>query len=154
MDKVEIVMFLGLSGFILFLFFYMLKRDRLIDSKLAAMELALEDLNQEVYKLKKNANGKETAKMIEEMQSLIDKIIENVKKMESKNLALIKHVEEKIISLESSVKSKIVDYTNINKTDEQRILNLYKSGYSIEEISRELRIPAGEVELVIKFQGF
>ena len=53
MDKIEIIMFLGLSGFILFLFFYMLKRDKIVDSKLAAMELALEDLNQEIFKIKK-----------------------------------------------------------------------------------------------------
>jgi len=54
MDKIEIIMFLGLSGFILFLFFYMLKRDKIVDSKLAAMELALEDLNQEIFKIKKD----------------------------------------------------------------------------------------------------
>ena len=53
MGKIEIIMFLGLSGFILFLFFYMLKRDKIVDSKLAAMELALEDLNQEIFKIKK-----------------------------------------------------------------------------------------------------
>ncbi|MEO1927374.1 MAG: hypothetical protein ABGX26_01620 [Nautiliaceae bacterium] len=33
------------------------------------------------------------------------------------------------------------------------MVSMYKNGYTIEEISKELRIPAGEVELVIKFQG-
>ena len=33
MNKLVIIMFLGISGFILFLFFYMLRRDKIIDSK-------------------------------------------------------------------------------------------------------------------------
>ncbi|GAB6074044.1 DUF6115 domain-containing protein [Nautilia lithotrophica] len=154
MGKIEIIMFLGLSGFILFLFFYMLKRDRIVESKLAAMELALEDLNQEVYKLKKESSNKETQKMLEEMENVIDKLVENIKKMEEKNMKYIKEIENKLFNVEHSVKSKMVDFSNINKTDEQRIISLYKNGYTIEEISKELRIPAGEVELVIKFQSF
>jgi len=153
MDKIEIIMFLGLSGFIFFLFFYILKRDRVIDSKLAAMELALEDLNREIYKVKKEINGKDTKKMLEEMENVIEKLVENIKKLEEKNINSIKELEKKLFSLEHSVKNKIVDFSNVNKSDEQRIIHLYKNGYSIEEISRELRIPAGEVELVIKFQS-
>ncbi len=153
MDKIEIIMFLGLSGFIFFLFFYILKRDRIIDSKLAAMELAFEDLNQEIYKIKKEINGKDTKKMLEEMENVIEKLVENIKKLEEKNINSIKELEKKLFSLEHSVKNKIVDFSNVNKSDEQRIINLYKNGYTIEEISRELRIPAGEVELVIKFQS-
>ena len=153
MDKIEIIMFLGLSGFIFFLFFYILKRDRVIDSKLAAMELALEDLNREIYKVKKEINGKDTKKMLEEMENVIEKLVENIKKLEEKNINSIKELEKKLFSLEHSVKNKIVDFSNVNKSDEQRIINLYKNGYTIEEISRELRIPAGEVELVIKFQS-
>ena len=153
MDKIEIVMFLGLSGFILFLFFYMLNRDKTIDSKLAAMELALEDVNQEVFKLKKEIKNKNSEKILEEMEQVIEKLVENVKQLEEKNIKYIKNLENKLFNVEHSVKSKMVDFSNVNKTDEQRIINLYKNGYSIEEISRELRIPAGEVELVIKFQN-
>ena len=71
----------------------------------------------------------------------------------SKNIKLIKQIENKIFNIEHSVKNKMVDFSNINKSDEQKIINLYKNGYTIEQISRELRIPAGEVELVIKFQS-
>lgn len=153
MGKIEIIMFLGLSGFILFLFFYMLKRDKVVDSKMAALELALEDLNQELFKIKKDLKNNNTQKTLEEMESVIEKLISNVKKMEEKNIKYIKELENKLFSVEHSVKSKMVDFSNINKTDEQKIINLYKNGYSIEDISRELRIPAGEVELVIKFQS-
>ncbi|WP_456480774.1 DUF6115 domain-containing protein [Nautilia sp.] len=154
MGKIEIIMFLGLSGFILFLFIYMLKRDKVLDSKLAALELALEDVNQELFRLKKAVGSKKTEKTLEEIEIVIEKLVNNVKKLEEKNIKHIKELENKLFSVEHSVKNKIVDFANINKTDEQRIINLYKNGYSVEEISRELRIPAGEVELVIKFQSF
>jgi len=153
MDKIEIIMFLGLSAFILFLFFYMSKRDKIVDSKLAAMELALEDLNQEIFKLKKDIRNNETQKTLQEMENVIEKLVENIKKIEEKNIKLIKQIENKIFNIEHSVKSRMVDFSNINKSDEQKIINLYKSGYSIEQISRELRIPAGEIELVIKFHS-
>jgi cob(I)alamin adenosyltransferase len=131
----------------------MLKRDKVVDSKMAALELALEDLNQELFKIKKDLKNNNTQKTLEEMESVIEKLIINVKKMEEKNIKYIKELENKLFSVEHSVKSKMVDFSNINKTDEQKIINLYKNGYSIEDISRELRIPAGEVELVIKFQS-
>jgi len=153
MDKIEIIMFLGLSGFIMFLFFYMLKRDKIVDSKLAAMELALEDLNQEIFKIKKDIKNNQTQKTLQEMENVIEKLVENIKKIEEKNIKFIKQIENKILNIEHSVKSKMVDFSNVNKSDEQKIINLYKNGYSIEQISRELRIPAGEVELVIKFQS-
>jgi septal ring factor EnvC (AmiA/AmiB activator) len=153
MDKIEIIMFLGLSGFILFLFFYMLKRDKLVDAKLAAMELALEDLNQEIFKIKKDMKNNDMQKTLQEMEGVIEKLVENIKKIEDKNIKFIKQVENKMFNIEHSVKSKMVDFSNINKSDEQKIINLYKNGYTIEQISRELRIPAGEVELVIKFQS-
>ncbi|MEO1923141.1 MAG: hypothetical protein ABGX25_01330 [Nautiliaceae bacterium] len=154
MDRLEIIIFVGISGFILFLFFYMLKRDKEIDSKMAAMELALEDMHQEIYKLKKDLKSINNTKALEEIENVIEKLVDNVKLMEEKHIRQIKELENKLFSIEHSVKSKMVDFSNINKTDEQRIINLYKNGYSIEEISRELRIPAGEVELVIKFQNF
>jgi cob(I)alamin adenosyltransferase len=153
MDKIEIVMFLGLSGFILFLFFYILKRDRSVESKMAALELAMEDLNQELFKIKKDLKNNNTQKTLEEMESVIEKLIGNIKKMEEKNTAYIKEIENKLFNVEHSFKSKMVDFSNINKTDEVKIISLYKNGYTVEEISRELRIPAGEVELVIKFQS-
>jgi DNA-binding NarL/FixJ family response regulator len=154
MDRIEIIIFIGISGFILFLFMYMLKRDKEIDSKMAAMELALEDMNQEIFKLKKDLKNADSNKALKDIEQVVETILENIKAMEAKHKKHIKELENKLYSIEHSVKNKMVDFSNINKSDEQRIINLYKNGYSIEEISRELRIPAGEVELVIKFQNF
>jgi len=153
MVKIELIMFIGLSGFLFFLFFYMIKRDKIVDSKLMALENMIEDINQELFKLKKQKNSE---KLLIEMESSIEKLVDNIKKIEEKNIHYIKKLEEKIeaISSKVSLKNKSPLELDINKIDEKKIINLYKNGYSIEDISKELMIPAGEVELVIKFQNF
>ena len=156
MIKIEIIMFIGLSGFLLFLFLYMIKRDKMIDSKLLALENMIEEINKDIYKLKKQNNNENSNKLLIEMEENIEKLVDNIKKIEEKNIHYIKKLEDKIdaISSKVSLKNKSPLELDINKIDEQKIINLYKNGYSIEDISKELMIPAGEVELVIKFQNF
>jgi len=154
MDKIELIMFAGLSGFIFYLFIYMLKRDKVVDSKLAGIELSLEEINQEIFKLKKTLNSINVEKTVEEIEIVIEKLVSNIKKIEENNIKRIKELENKIFSIKSSVKPTNVDYVNVNESDKIKILNMYRSGYSIEEISKELRIPAGQIDLVIKFQNF
>ena len=148
-------MFIGLSGFLFFLFLYMIKRDKAIDSKLLALENMVEEINQELFKLKKQKSSKESNKLLIEMEKTIEKLVDNIKKIEDKNTYYIKKLEERIEKINSkvSLKNKSPLELDINKIDEQKIINLYKNGYSIEDISKELMIPAGEVELVIKFQN-
>lgn len=148
-------MFIGLSGFLFFLFLYMIKRDRMIDAKLLALENMIEEINQELFKLKKQKNSGDSKQLLIEMEMTIEKLVENLKKIEEKNIYYIKKLEAKIeeISSKVSLKNKAPLELDINKIDEHKIINLYKNGYSIEEISKELMIPAGEVELVIKFQN-
>jgi len=154
MISIELIMFIGLSGFLLFLFFYIIRRDKIIDSKLLAIENMIEEINQELFKLKKQQNSQESTKLLIGVEKTIENLVDNIKKIEEKNIYYIKKLEERIekISSKVSLKNKTPLELDINKIDEQRIINLYKQGYSIEDISKELMIPAGEVELVIKFQ--
>ena len=156
MVKIEFIMFIGLSGFLFFLFLYMIKRDKMIDSKLMALENMIEEINQELFKLKKEKSSEDSNKLLIEMEENIEKLVDNIKKIEEKNIYYIKKLEEKIdtVSSKVSLKNKSPLELEISKIDEQKIINLYKNGYSIEDISKELMIPAGEVELVIKFQNF
>ena len=155
MVKIEIIMFVGLSGFLFFLFLYMIKRDKMIDSKLLALENMIEEINQELFKLKKQKNSEDSRKLLIEMEKNVQKLVDNIKKIEEKNTHQIKKLEEKIekISSKVSLKNKSPLELDINKIDEKKIISLYKNGYSVEDISKKLMIPVGEVELVIKFQN-
>ena len=152
MDKVTLIMFIGLSGFIFFLFFYILNRDKTNDRKFAAMELMIENLNQELFKLNKEVKNIKKMDSLDEIENIIEGMIANIKNMQRNFNLKIQELEEKIDMRETSQK-KAFDFTNVNMNDEKKIKALYKSGYSLEEISRELRIPVGEIKLILNFSG-
>ena len=77
-------------------------------------------------------------------------MVDNIKVLEDNFVLKVKELEEKVDSVRKNVKK--VEFANISGNDEQKIVSLYKNGYSIEEISKELRIPAGEVEFIIKMK--
>ncbi len=155
MDKnllITLIILAGLSFFIFMLFIYILKRDKIIEQKFTAFELSLEEIHKEIYEIKKS---KQNPKDLEKIEKIIENIVDDIRVIENKNISMINALKEEIEEMKFSVKkNNINEMANmINKSDEDRILNLYKNGYSIEEISRELRIPAGEVELVLKFSS-
>ena len=149
------LMFGGLSFFVLFLFIYILKRDKLIEQKFGALELALEDINKELFELKKKDKNKSLIGAIERLEEIMDSLVNDMRALEEKNKAFYIEIQEELAKLKIDLKKdKIQNITNIGELDRERILTLYKNGYSIEEISRELRIPAGEVDLIVKFSSF
>ncbi|MEO1923280.1 MAG: hypothetical protein ABGX25_02030 [Nautiliaceae bacterium] len=149
------LMFGGLSFFVLFLFIYILKRDRVIEQKFGALELALEDINKELFELKKKDKNKSLIGAIERLEEIMDTLVDDMRALEERNKAFYMEIQEELAKLKIDLKKdKIQNITNIGELDRERILTLYKNGYSIEEISRELRIPAGEVDLIVKFSSF
>jgi len=153
MDKnllITIIIFAGLSFFMFMLFLYVMRRDKIIEEKFNGFELALEEIHKEIYKLKKESN----IKKLDKIEKIIESIVDDVRMIESKNVEIIEELKEEIKEVKSRIKkNNLPDISMINKSDEEKIINLYKNGYSIEEISRELRIPAGEVELIVKFSS-
>ncbi len=151
-NYMDLLMFGGLSLSILFLFFFILQREKIIERKFAAFELSLEELNKEVFILKKNSKNNLLEKKIAKIENIIESIVDDVRVIEDKNVGLIDAVKKQIQELYMEIKkNKLPDMSFINKNDEDKILNLYKNGHTVEEISRELRIPAGEIELILKF---
>jgi len=150
-----LIMFVGLSIFVFFIFLFILKREKEIEQKFLSFELSLEKLQKEVYLLKKESNIDSIYKDIEKIEKIVDSIVNDVRIIESKNIEIIESLREEIKELKNEVKkSKLPEISSVNKSDEEKIISMYKSGYSIEEISKLLRIPIGEVELIVKFASF
>ena len=150
-----LIMFVGLSIFVFFIFLFILKREKEIEQKFLSFELSLEKLQKEVYLLKKESNIDSIYKDIEKIEKIVDSIVDDVRIIESKNIEIIESLREEIKELKNEVKkSKLPEISSVNKNDEEKIISMYKSGYSIEDISKLLRIPIGEVELIVKFSSF
>ena len=152
---INILMFGGISFFVFLIFLFMLKREKITEQKFAAIELSLEELNKEIYQLKKKLKDIENSPKIHSLEEAFKDLVGNMQIIEEKNVEIISSMQERINDLYSKMKYKNMPDIrgDISKSEEEKILNLYKRGYSIEEISRELRIPAGEIELIVKFSN-
>jgi len=151
-EMIVYLMFGGVSLFMFYLFFYVLRLEKNIDRKSAAFELTLEELNKEVYMLKKEVQRSDTKKTLQEIEKIVETIVDDIKLIEERNKLLYEELKNEIAEISHEVKkNKIPEYTNISRHEEEKIINMFKSGYKVEDISRELRIPAGEIELILKF---
>jgi chromosome segregation ATPase len=149
MDNLNLIIFGGLSFFMFYLFFIMIKRDKEVETKFSALERGMDELTREVYQLKKSLK-KDDKDSLKELEAVIEELISNIKELENNYLLKIKELEEKVESLRKNMKK--VDFSQISGNDEQKVWTLYNNGYSIEEISKELRIPAGEIEFILKMK--
>ena len=152
----NVLMFGGLSFFMFLLFLFILKREKISEQKFSAIEMSLEEINKEVFLIKKQLKDIENMPKTANIEEAIKDLVENIQITEEKNIEIINLMQERINDLYSKIKqNKLPDISGeISKSEEEKILSLYKNGYSIEEISRELRIPAGKIELIVKFSGF
>lgn len=61
--------------------------------------------------------------------------------------------EDRIVLLEEKIKEVGYFPTNPNGVDEGRIISMFKEGYSVDSIAKELRIGKGEVEFTLKLSN-
>jgi len=152
MDSLYLIMFIGLSFFVLFLFFYILKVEKTFEEKLNSFEMSIENINRDIFLLKKEIKNISSDEKITQLENIVDSLVDDMRNLEKKYIAFENSIKSEISSIHSNIKkTKMVESNFINKNDEEKIINLYKNGYSIEDISKTLRIPAGEVEFIVKF---
>jgi predicted transcriptional regulator len=156
--SITIAIFLGLSLAVVFLFFYMFARDKAIDKKFHLISAALENINQEIYKIQKQQKDNSLQNIenliADQLDGVIENLIETIKQSQYKNQKEIEMLFDKISKLESNVKTMSLpnlDPIANKKDNKEKAKELFEIGYSIEEIAKELGMPAGEVQLLIKF---
>jgi len=153
MDSLYLIMFIGLSFFVLFLFFYILKVEKTFEEKLNSFEMSIENINRDIFLLKKEIKNSSLADKIDKLEYTLDSLVDDIRNLENKNSKIIKNLKSEIEALNQRIKNTSLNIDVVSKNEEKRILDLYKGGYSIEEISKSLRIPVGEVEFIIKFSS-
>ena len=153
-----ISIFLGLSLAVVFLFFYIFTRDREIEKKFNLISAALEDINQDLYKLKKHQKDHSLQNMenmiAEQLDSVLENLVDTIKQSQYTSQKEIELLFEKIEKIESNVRTmslpnlEALDHKKDNNT---KVKELFEMGFSIEEIAKETGVPAGEVQLILKF---
>jgi len=153
-----IAIFIGLSLAVVFLFFYMFARDKEIDRKFHLISSALEDINQEIYKLQKHQKDNSLQNIenmiAEQLEGILENLVKTFEQSQYKNQEEIQMLFDKISKLETNIKTISLPNLDVNlnkKDNKEKIKELFEIGYSIEEIAKEVGLPAGEVQLLLKF---
>jgi Na+/phosphate symporter len=153
--SLTLIIFVGLSLVIIFLFYYISLRDKALERKFSLIERTLESINQEIYRVSQTNNAKIEQIVIDKISEMLENLITSIKDTQLKNRKDIDLIEQKIYKIETNLKSLVApEIAPTSSNDTTKIKHLRERGYSIEDISKQLRIPVGEVELMIKMEEF
>ena len=151
--------------FLLIIYFYY--RDKGIVKQLELYEIAIDDLNTRMHDIEEKEETDKSVKNVENFSDELGKIEENlngkldelsdpllktiraIKDMEVEIKRINDSVNERINKLEENTKLSSMS-NNAKLINEKAIVDLYKEGYSAEEIAKRERTPIGEVELILR----
>jgi uncharacterized protein YoxC len=166
---VEMIAFIAFAVVLMLLIIYFYYKDKGIVRRLELYERAIDDLDGRLYKVekKKDTNkevdftnldrfGKELSRIEENLNGKLDdlsdpllKTIRAIKDMESEIKRINDSVNQRITKLEANTKLSTMS-GSAKLINEKAIVELYKAGYSAEEIAKRERSPIGEVELILR----
>jgi hypothetical protein len=153
-----------LGAIILYLLYYVFTKDAQYTRNIRSVASVVEDLNRELYYLKKKLDQTEGSIKDNSQRMNDDEIYQEIErsvydmvhplslaiKQLQNNIDTIEHeMQTKILQLESGVKQISIP-ASIHGNDDEKIISLFKQGVSVETISKELHLSKPEVEFVLK----
>ncbi|EAH4842244.1 hypothetical protein JQA71_000860 [Campylobacter coli] len=148
---------------------YMNIKDKESSAKINKLQGVVEDITKELHYLRKELGVKDEGDqeeedykitlLKEEIQITLEKqisakitpVLRTLKTMEYIIEDFQNEQQNRILNLEQKAQS-MTKLTPNYDTEEQKIVDLFKEGKSIEQIAKDLRIGTGNVELVLKFK--
>ena len=154
----------AMAGVVLYLLYYVYTKDSDYSRNIRSVASVVEDLNREIFYLKKQL--KETESAIQKSPSRMsdDEIYQEIERsvydmVQPLSMAL-KQIQTNIDSIEVEIESRMAQLENgvkqisipssIHGNDDEKIISLFKQGVSIDTIAKELHISKPEVEFVLK----
>lgn len=164
----DVLIYAVFSVFLLILFAIIYIRDSSVSRKLAAYEKILDGLIKENYKIKKSLEQVSTQKSPFSMDELAKRIdirindalstkvipmLESLKNLENTIDDFRSEQQDRIYTLEERTRNLSRISTSIPKSEDEKIIELYKNGKSAEEIARDLHLGIGRVEMTLKLKS-
>ena len=153
-----------MAGVILYLLYYVYTKDATYSRNIRSIASVVEDLNREIFYLKREVKDAEIAinksptrmnddEIYQEIErtvyDMVQPLSQALKQIQNNLNTIEVEIESRISQLESGVKQISIP-SSIHGNDDEKIISLFKQGVSIETISRELHISKPEVEFVLK----
>ena len=160
----EVLYFVFVIVLLLAMLAYMNIKDRENSNKINKLERAIEELTKQSHFFKKDLENKadheefdfdmiedEILKIVNnEVSAKISPVLSSLQKVECIIEEFQNEQQNRILNLEQKTQSMSKLSPNYD-TEEQKIVDLFTQGKSIEQIAKDLRIGTGNVELVLKF---
>ncbi len=139
---------------IIIVLLYISLKEKESAKKFVRLEASIEDVYKEIYKIqkwimeneKRNQETKPNTEAFKAMADLKADILSLQHGLQSDR----EYFEDKILVLEERLRSLGHFNAPSQQRNEKQILELFKNGYTIDAISKELRITKSEVEFVLK----
>ncbi len=163
---IEIFVFIGFLVILGLLIAYFYMRDQAVTKQLSAYERAIDDLNSRVYRLEqkqteeRDENLPDFAQELEAVETRLNQKLNDLSDPLLKAIRAIRQMENEMIRINDTLNERISRIEENNRLssmsatskliNEKAIIELYKNGYSAEEIAKRERTPLGEVELILK----
>jgi uncharacterized protein YoxC len=153
-----------MAGVILYLLYYVYTKDADYSRNIRSVASVVEDLNRELFYLKKELKETESLMKSTPQRMSDDEIYQEIERsvydmVQPLSLAL-KQIQTNIDSIEVEIESRIAQLesgvkqisipSSIHGNDDEKIISLFKQGVSIDTIAKELHISKPEVEFVLK----
>jgi len=154
----------AMAAMILYLLYYVFTKDSEFHKNIRSVASVVEDLNREIFYLKKELNDTKTniktnssrmsdSEIYEEVERTVYDMVKplslGVKRLEETLVNIDEQMNLRIASLENGVKQISIP-TSVHGNDDEKIISLFKQGVSLDTISKELHISKAEVEFVLK----
>jgi DNA-binding NarL/FixJ family response regulator len=176
MDNISLYIEVSLGFGLLVVMVFLYLKDTELNKKLRRFENTIENLNFDIYELKKRLEEKEeyidnklmesSTKIVSEadinkkieykvekdIQKVMAPLVESLSDFDTTLKGMQESVDQKMSSLNDQVKGVASIPVNATTLDSARVVELYNEGMSSDDIAKNLRTTKGEVDFILNMQ--
>lgn len=151
-------------GIVCLVAFFNYTRNFDLNKRLRRFEKGMEDLNNEIFKIHKwikdnelenqlsstALNTKIKTESIDAVNNALVNVYRQIEILEAQVNKEGDYIEEKIVGIEEKIREFGYFPTSSTNIDEKRIIGMFRDGWSIDAIAKEMRLSKGEIEFTLK----
>ncbi|MCX2716778.1 hypothetical protein OQH61_03395 [Helicobacter sp. MIT 21-1697] len=164
MSSISMIFGLVSIGIVCLVAFFNYSRNFDLNKRLRRFEKGMEDINNEIFKIHKwikdnelenqlsstALNTKIKTESIDAVNNALVNVYRQIEILEAQVNKERDYIEEKIVSIEEKIREFGYFPTSSTNIDEKRIIGMFRDGWSIDAIAKEMRLSKGEIEFTLK----
>ncbi|AAP78267.1 hypothetical protein LS66_002285 [Helicobacter sp. MIT 03-1614] len=164
MSSISMIFGLVSIGIVCLVAFFNYTRNFDLNKRLRRFEKGMEDLNNEIFKIHKwikdnelenqlsstALNTKIKTESIDAVNNALVNVYRQIEILEAQVNKEGDYIEEKIVGIEEKIREFGYFPTSSTNIDEKRIIGMFRDGWSIDAIAKEMRLSKGEIEFTLK----